>query len=268
MDEIKLPEYTTLTRKRPQYRGLARLAREIQDRDVIWTEKYLSRTPFFSAFWVVRRLKRMIRDHVGHAHGTMLDVGCGIKPYKEDFAPFVDRHIGLDYSPISGFRGNCADICGDAAAMPFSDESFDTILCAEVMVDLPDPERTVSEFSRLLRPGGTLITTAAFVYPVHDRHDYFRFSPDGLSVIMRRHGLQTEKIVGTCGTAVTLALMINLYVYDFGFLWNKWRYPIGLVLRPLLWLFCFAVNLIGGLFELILPDKSLPSHILTIARKL
>lgn len=267
MNEMKLPEYTTLTHERAEHSGLAALARRIQTKDVLWTEKYLSRTPFYSAFWVVRRLKRVIRDHAKFAHGTMLDVGCGIKPHEPDFAPFIERHIGLDYSPISGYRGNRADVCGDAAALPFADGCIDTILCAGVMEDLPDPERTISEFSRVLAPGGTLITTATFVWPVHDRNDYFRFSPEGLPAIMRRHGLTVERVVPMSGTAVTLAVMINLYWYDCHFLWNKWLYPVGLLLRPVLWILCLIINLIGGLFEIILPDKLMSFSHLTVASK-
>lgn len=266
MEPIKLPEFTTLA-ERKQYIGLAGFGRKIHAKDVLWTEKYISNTPFYSAFWVVRRLKRAIREHAKFAHGTMLDVGCGLKPHEKLFAPFVEKHIGLDYSPVSGYRGNRADVCGDAAALPFADGCIDTLLCTELMVDLPDPEKTIGEFARVLAPGGTVITTAAFVYPVHDRNDFFRFSPDGLATIMRRHGLTVERIVPTSGTAVTLAVMINLYLYDYKFLWNKWLYPVGLTLRPLFWLLCFIINLIGGLFELILPDKHLSFSHLTIARK-
>ena len=103
MRPTKLPEFSTLTHEREQHTGLAALARRVQSADILWTEKYLANTPFYSAFWVVRRLKGVIRDHAKEAHGTMLDVGCGVKPHESDFAPFVERHIGIDYSPISSW---------------------------------------------------------------------------------------------------------------------------------------------------------------------
>lgn len=241
--------------------------RKLHARDVELTEKYLGATPLYSAFWVVRRLRQVIRQHAKYAHGRMLDVGCGLKPREKRFAPYVTEHIGIDYSPVSGYRGNRSEVCGNAAALPFANGSFDTVLCTELVVDLPDPERTIGEFARVLAPGGTIMATAAFVYPVHDRNDYFRFSPDGLGVIMRRHGLEVERVVPTSGTAVTLAVMTNLYWYDYTLLWNKWLYPIGLGLRPLWWLLCLVINLIGGLFEIILPDQSLSFSHLTVARK-
>lgn len=205
--------------------------------------------------------------HAELAHGVMLDIGCGLKPYEAHFAPYVDRYFGLEYSPKSGYRGNKADFCGDAAVLPLADASIDTILCTEVLEHVPNPEKTIAEFARVLRRDGTIITTAPFVYPIHDAFDFFRYSPDGIAAIMKRHGLTVEKVEPLSGTAVTLAIMFNLYWYDAGFIWTKWLYPIGLLLRPLLWILCLIVNLVGGLFEILLPSNHLSFNHLTIGRK-
>lgn len=246
---------------------IAAIWREIQAKDIIWTDTYLSKTPFHAGYWVHRRLNEAIAAHANLAHGKMLDVGCGAKPYKRIFSQYVDEYIGLEYSPESGYRGNKADFCGDAAALPLADESVDTILCTEVMEHVPDPEKTIEEFARVLRPGGTVITTAPFVYPIHDAYDFFRYSPDGLAAMMRRYELTVEKVKPLSGTAVTLATMFNLYWYEIGFVWTKWLYPVGLILRPFLLLICFTINLIGGLFEFIVPSHHLSFNHLTIARK-
>ena len=268
MKPIKLPEFTTLDHTTARkHRGLSALVRRIHAKDVLWTERYLSHTPFSSVFWIVRRMRRAVRDHASVAKGRMLDVGCGLKPHESVFAPHVTEHTGIDYSPGSGFRGNRADVCGDAAYLPFADSSFDTVLCTELLVDVPDPDRVITEFARILKPGGVLITTAAFVFPVHDRNDYYRFSPGGLSTIMERHGLTVDRVVPMSGTAITLAAMTNIYWYDLHFVWNKWLYPVGLALRPVLWILCFMINAIGGLFEIILPDQLMAFNHLTVARK-
>lgn len=246
---------------------LAKLSRDIQARDILWTDEYLGRTPFHSGYWGRTRLDKAISSHASLAHGVLLDLGCGVKPYEKTFAPYVNKYIGLEYSPESGYRGNKADFCGDAAFLPLADESVDTILCTEVMEHVPNPEKTIEEFARVLRPGGTVITTAPFVYPIHDAYDFFRYTPDGLAAIMKRHGLEIEKVEPLSGTAVTLAMMFNAYWYEIGFIWTKWLYPFGLILRPLLWLLCFAVNLLGRLFEIILPSEHLSFNHLTIARK-
>jgi ubiquinone/menaquinone biosynthesis C-methylase UbiE len=42
----------------------------------------------------------------------------------------------------------------DGQALSFSDESFDTVLCNLGLMFFPDPVRGLSEFRRVLRPGG------------------------------------------------------------------------------------------------------------------
>lgn len=247
--------------------SLTTVARNIQNKDIFWTDEYLSRTPFHSGYWVRIRLDRAIASHAELAHGVLLDIGCGVKPFEKVFEPYVDKYLGLEYSPESGYRGNRADFCGDAAFLPLADGSVDTILCTEVMEHVPHPEKTIEEFARVLRPGGTVITTAPFFYPIHDAYDFFRYSPDGLAAMMKRHGLTVEKVEPLSGTAVTLAAMLNLYWYDIGFIWTKWLYPIGLILRPVLWLICFIVNVLGGIFEKLLPSKQMSFNHLTIAKK-
>ena len=245
---------------------IAAVFRRIQSKDIIWTDTYLSRSPLHPAYWCRTRIDGAVWDHAKLAHGVLLDIGCGTKPYEQSFRPYIERYIGLEYSPESGYRGNSADLCGDAAALPLADASVDTILCTEVLEHVPDPERTIAEFARVLRPGGAIISTAPFVFPIHDAHDYFRYSPDGIAVIMKRHGLTVEKVEALSGTAVTIALMFNLYWFG-AIMWTKWLYPFGLVLRPLFLLFAFIVNVVGGIFEMLLPSSQLSFDHLTIAGK-
>ena len=130
-----------------------------------------------------------------------------------------------------------------------------------------DPESAIREFARVLRRGGTIITTAPFVYPIHDKYDFFRYSPDGVAAIMRRCGLTIESVEPLSGTAVTLAVMINLYWYDIGFIWTKWLYPVGVIFRPALWLVCFAINVVGRILESVLRSNHMSFNHLTVARK-
>lgn len=62
-------------------------------------------------------------------------------------------------------------------------------------------------------------------------------------------------------------MLFNLYWFETGFLWTRWLYPVGLVLRPLLWLIAASVNLAGGLFERLLPSAHLSFNHLTIGTR-
>src|SRR5262249_29854767 len=55
-----------------------------------------------------------------------------------------------------------ADIrLADVEDVPFPSESFDYVLCIEVLRYLPDPTRCIKEIARVLKPGGTCLVTAA-----------------------------------------------------------------------------------------------------------
>ncbi len=241
---------------------------EFQRRDIVWTDRNLAKTPFHTAFWVHKRIRESVAAHAPLAHGVLLDVGCGLKPYKNIFAPFVETYYGTEYNADSGYRGNRADVASDAAFMPFADECVDTILCTEVLEHVADPERVVGEFARILKPGGIIITTAPFFYPIHDEYDFFRYTDKGIAAMMQRHGLKIEKIEPLSGTGLTIAVMLNIYLFDIGFMWTKWLYPFGLVLRPVLWILIFLLNCIGWLSEKIIPSKQMAFNHLTIGKKI
>ena len=245
---------------------MSEMLQKLQEKDIKLMES-LSNTPFFAGYWCRKRIDDAIEFASSNAKGVLLDIGCGRKPYKEVFAPFVDKHLGLEYSPESVFRDCEADVFGDAMKLPFGDETIDTILCTEVLEHLPNPELAISEFSRVLRSNGIIITTAPFFYPIHDTWDFFRYSPDGLAVLMKQNGMNVELVKPLSGTGVTLALLFNLYWFEIGFMWTKWLYPLGIILRPILLLLCLIVNVAGWVLELLLPSKQMAFNHLTIGRK-
>jgi ubiquinone/menaquinone biosynthesis C-methylase UbiE len=82
------------------------------------------------------------------------------------FYPDGTRLTGVDWSPgmLAIARQRAADLGreadlrpGDAQALDFPDESFDTVLCALGLCAIPDDRRAVAEMARVLRPGGRLL---------------------------------------------------------------------------------------------------------------
>jgi SAM-dependent methyltransferase len=246
---------------------IGELARRFHAADVRWCERYILPTPLHPGFWVRRRLRAAVAEARARAHGVLFDVGCGQKPYAPMLSDRISRYIGMEYAPGSGYRGNAADVCGDAAAIPLVSSSVDTVLCTEVLEHVPDPYAVVREIARVLKPGGTLICTAPFCYPKHDEYDFFRYSPGAVATLMRRAGLEIISERPLAGTGVTLAVLFNLYWFEAGFLWTRWLYPIGVVLRPILWLLAAAVNIAGWAFEHIIPSTLLSFNHLTIGAR-
>jgi SAM-dependent methyltransferase len=59
------------------------------------------------------------------------------------------------------------DLVCDITEITAPDNSFDAILCSEVLEHVPEPTHALDEFARLLKTGGTLILTAPFGSLVH-----------------------------------------------------------------------------------------------------
>jgi SAM-dependent methyltransferase len=116
--------------------------------------------------WFERNLFGDNRSWVcGRARGDTLEVAVGtglnLPLYDADA-----RIVGIDLSPemLERARARAAEIDrtvdlreGDAHALPFSDGSFDSVVCTYSLCNIPDAERAVAEMKRVLKPGGRLI---------------------------------------------------------------------------------------------------------------
>lgn len=94
----------------------------------------------------------------------VLDVACGPGNFSRDFAVAAGDGglvVGLDASaPMLATavreteRANVAYVRGDAAALPFRDESFDAVCCFAALYLIEEPSRALAELVRVLAPGG------------------------------------------------------------------------------------------------------------------
>ncbi|MEO8984133.1 MAG: class I SAM-dependent methyltransferase, partial [Rhodanobacter sp.] len=126
------------------------------------------------------------------ASGRVLDIGSADGHMRN----LLERceYVALDY-PVTaqGLYGTRPDIFADAAALPFADACMDTVLLLEVLEHVRDARGVLGEISRVLKPGGVLLLSIPFLYPLHDApHDYRRYTAPGLEDAIRRAGLDGE----------------------------------------------------------------------------
>jgi len=144
-----------------------------------------------------------------YARGRLLDIGCGSKPWKELFEPFVDEHVGVDLVP-SARNPSAVDVIAGAYEIPLEDGYADTILITSVLEHLEEPKRAIAECRRLLKPGGHMILTAPFIWPLHEQpRDFYRYTPDSLRYLLGEAGFELLELEPLAGAWKTLALEIS-----------------------------------------------------------
>jgi len=127
-----------------------------------------------------------------HASGRLLDVGCGSMPYRQYVPPGVTSYEGMDVEA----RTAGVTYIGDAQDMSqIMAESYDMVLCSEVLEHLPRPEAAIAEMARILKPSGQLLLSVPFLSRLHEEpHDYFRYTEHGLRALLERHEFEVLEI--------------------------------------------------------------------------
>ncbi len=154
---------------------------------------------FGPSFATERRIvMEMLRVREGD---QAIDVGCGPGNYTRQLARASGDGltIGLDASEAmvatAARRGggeNLAYLRGDAAALPFCDETFDIVCSVGVIHLIEEPQVALYEMVRVLAPGGRLTIMATFARSERRRRAggaMKYFGREELTGPMREHGL-------------------------------------------------------------------------------
>lgn len=112
---------------------------------------------------------------------VVLEIGGGRLSTNHSYEDLFPHRHTYDIDPK-----RLPDTVGDAHSLSFDDNSFEFILCTEVLEHLHTPQQAIAEMKRVLQPGGTLILTTRFVFPIHDApQDYFRYTKYGLQYLFQ-----------------------------------------------------------------------------------
>lgn len=171
--------------------------------------------PFYFARKYLNSAMMSVSQEMG---GNLLDVGCGSKPYQTIFK--VDYYTGLDIdSPLTRERG-IADDLYDGNKFPYANDSFDSVLCNQVLEHVFNPNEFLQEINRVLKKGGKLLLTVPFVWDEHEQpYDYARYSSFGLSALLEKNGfvlLQHKKLGAD---ATILFQLANAYLFKITQAW-------------------------------------------------
>jgi ubiquinone/menaquinone biosynthesis C-methylase UbiE len=117
-----------------------------------------------------------------HPNNRILDIGCGegrhtIRAAQEPSTICTGADFGFDNLVQTrdklAFHDQINDLscrdwhlsAMDITALPFADNSFDLVICSEVLEHIPDDATAMSELVRIVRPGKTLAVSVPRAWP-------------------------------------------------------------------------------------------------------
>lgn len=134
--------------------------------------------------------RKIIEDNLEYLYGNVLDLGCGKGKYKNIILRKAAKYTGADL-----YTTENVDVITDAKKTPFEDNTFDNMVCLQVLEHIDEPHKVINECFRILKKGGHIILTTPWIYPFHgEPDDYYRFSRKALEFLFRNAGFEIIKL--------------------------------------------------------------------------
>ena len=149
--------------------------------------------------WLKRNLAKLKKG------SKILDAGAGELQYKKycKHLKYVSQDLGqytgenLNEGLQTGTWDNSKlNIVSDIINIPVKDQSFDAIMCIEVLEHIKEPSLAIKEFSRIIKKGGKLIITAPFCSLTHFAPYYYGngYSKYWYEEILKKNGFTIIKL--------------------------------------------------------------------------
>lgn len=170
------------------------------------------------SFFVIRKsLLDAVTELKPKLHGVVLDLACGVMPYKEYLkSDLIENYIGIDLEPTEYHNEVKPDYYWDGEKIPLEDASVNFVIATEFLEHYFDTNHILKEINRVLKPGGTFFFTVPSVWPLHEvPYDYHRFTPFALEEYFKKSEFSSWEIKPLGGFDYYLALSLAL--------WNDFR---------------------------------------------
>lgn len=160
-----------------------------------WYRSVFDYNQYFRDRWVAEHATRI------PSAARVLDVGAGIGRYRRLFDHC--KYEAHDFGEEPSTRGKYTqlDHQSDVTSISVPDESFDVVLCTEVLEHIPDPVKAMGEIARILRPNGRLLLSAPLGSVLHQEpyHFYGGYTPYWYRKFLPSVGLDVEHIEANGG---------------------------------------------------------------------
>jgi SAM-dependent methyltransferase len=133
-------------------------------------------------------LKKAVKKSSKFLKGKVLDLGCGRQVYKK-YVTGEYHSLDLPENPLAEIKHDLNKI-----PWPIQNESYDCVLCTQVIDDFAQLDPFVKEIKRILKKNGACIITCSFVWELHSEpNDYYRLTEHGLKNLFLKKGFKIRK---------------------------------------------------------------------------
>lgn len=194
---------------------------------------------YVDIYYVRKSILEFLKLNLAKFNGKILDVGCGIMPYREIILnqnKNVTSYIGLDFeqSIEEEYSMGKPDLFWKGDIIPLEENSVDTIIATELFEHCPDPESVMVEMIRVLKRGGLLFFTVPFLWNLHlVPYDEYRYTPFSLNRHLTNAGFKDVKMISLGGIDASLAQMLAIWLQQRP-LQNKYKKVLSLLLLPVI----------------------------------
>jgi SAM-dependent methyltransferase len=217
--------------------------------------------PFHHQWAMNRILLNFSKQHLQYLSKdtSVLDVGVGSAPYwylRTDL-----KWLGLDVVP----GPNVKFVLNKDSTWPIESNSIDHVLCTQVLEHVEKPEFLVSEIWRVLKPGGTIILNAPFLYPFHGMpNDQARYTTSQLSYFFKKFEVHNIGTLGGVGSSLA-TIILNFTNYKISQSTSLQFFKV--VFFPFWLTFNFIINIIFVSLDLLDSTESFPLNTYLIATR-
>lgn len=188
----------------------------------------------------------------------ILDAGAANRQYKKFFKNSKYESTDIN-DPYNNHTFRCS-----LESMPVKNSKYDTILCIAVLEHIKNPKNAISEFYRILKPGGKLFLSVPLQARFHSvPHHYFNFTESGLKEMLTTFKFENIKVTPNGGAFHFIITNMSIIPQElFMQMVHHKKILSSLILFPFIFIFHIASLIIGPLLY-ILDFIDIDKHITT-----